>query len=177
MSTDNLILSAQFLTPTRFAASIKKFPGVEFNVNKFTLPSISLGKVDQPNMMSAQVAWPGEKLVLEPLTFTFLVDEELANYFEIADWMFTLGTPFDYISYNQQTNSTLDSMSTDITLITRSNSKNATNAIHFIGCIPMFLSQVDFSTGDVSTDPIEAQATFFYERYYRERILTSPDTK
>lgn len=182
MSTDQQIGSAQFLLPTRFAVAVKRLPNVEFNVNAIDFPSIELGQVEQPNVFSAQLLWPGEKLVFSPLTIQFIIDEEMNNYFEIVDWMIANGTPSEAIGdglvdlLNQPIGSGAGIMS-DLTVYTLSNAKNPINAITFINAFPTSLSGFQFDTSDMSGDALYATTSFSYERYYRERLPQTPESK
>ena len=82
-----------YADPTKFKFSIVKLPKVEYFCTQVNLPGISISdNYSQPTPFR-DIPLPGEKLRYEPLSVTFLVDENLENYREIHGWMYGIGYP------------------------------------------------------------------------------------
>ena len=82
-----------YADPTKFKFSIIKLPKVEYFCTQVNLPGVSISdNYTQPTPFR-DIPLPGEKLRYEPLSMTFLVDENLENYQEIHGWLRGLGFP------------------------------------------------------------------------------------
>jgi hypothetical protein len=51
-----------------------------------------LGNIDVGNYLKA-IPVPGDQIQFEDLTLQFLVDENMENYLEIHNWIYSLGYP------------------------------------------------------------------------------------
>jgi hypothetical protein len=71
-----------YASPTQFKFSIIKLPKVEFFVTEINLPGIELTSLTQ-NTTLKQIPIPGNDLSYDPLSLTFMVDENFENYQEI----------------------------------------------------------------------------------------------
>ena len=83
-----------YASPTQFKFSIIKLPKVEFFVTEINLPGIELTSLTQ-NTTLKQLPIPGNDLSYDPLSLTFMVDENFENYQEIHGWLVGLGYPRD----------------------------------------------------------------------------------
>jgi len=83
-----------YASPTQFKFSIIKLPKVEFFVTDINLPGIELASLTQ-NTTLKQIPIPGNDLQYDPLTLSFMVDENFENYQEIHGWLVGLGYPRD----------------------------------------------------------------------------------
>ena len=83
-STDN----PNLLSNVSFNMDISKFPGMNFYVQSVTLPGVSLSEIiiptGLPRIPYKEVSGSAQ---FEPLSVTFLVDEDMNNYFEIWNWV------------------------------------------------------------------------------------------
>jgi len=83
-----------YASPTQFKFSIIKLPKVEFFVTEINLPGIELNSLTQ-NTTLKQIPIPGNDLQYDPLSLSFMVDENFENYQEIHGWLVGLGYPRD----------------------------------------------------------------------------------
>lgn len=83
-----------YASPTQFKFSIIKLPKVEFFVTEINLPGIELTSLTQ-NTTLKQIPIPGNDLSYDPLSLSFMVDENFENYQEIHGWLVGLGYPRD----------------------------------------------------------------------------------
>ena len=81
-----------YASPTQFKFSIIKLPKVEFFVTDINLPGIELTSLTQ-NTTLKQIPIPGNDLQYDPLSLSFMVDENFENYQEIHGWLDGLGYP------------------------------------------------------------------------------------
>ena len=93
--------SINFLSPVGFKFNIEFLPLTNWFLTSVNLPGIALAEIVQPTqLMQAQV--PGNDLVFDPLTISFLVDENMNNWRELYDWLIGLGFPSEYSEYKTQ---------------------------------------------------------------------------
>ena len=84
ISSDN----PNLLSNVSFNMDMGKFPGMNFYIQSVTLPGVSLSEIVIP---TGPIRVPYKEVSgsaqFEPLSVTFLVDEDMNNYFEIWDWV------------------------------------------------------------------------------------------
>ena len=81
-----------YSSPTQFRFIIHQLPKVEFFTTAANIPDISLGELVIPTPYK-QIPILGDQLTFGNLNISFIVDEELANYKTIHDWMIGIGFP------------------------------------------------------------------------------------
>lgn len=88
--------NTNLLVPNRFVLSFIRLPNMQFFCQTVNLPGINLSPIPR-NTPFVDLQVPGEKLMYDPLSVTFLVDEDLRSWREIHDWMrgITFPTKFD----------------------------------------------------------------------------------
>ena len=79
-----------FLKPNAFRMMIKSLPLVTYFIQSAQLPEISLGVAMQATPL-VDIPHPGDKMVYDPLTVTFKVQESLEDYNELYMWITGLG--------------------------------------------------------------------------------------
>ena len=86
------------LSPNGFQFSITKLPDITFHCQQVNLPGINLGEPAFSTPFSTQPV-PGDTLQYEPLNLQFMVDENMANYKILYNWIVALGFPESYDQY------------------------------------------------------------------------------
>ena len=81
-----------YLSPLGFRFMVKKLPNVNYFCQVVTLPNISMNVIESTTPFST-IPRVGDKLIYDPLTIRFRVDEDLKNYLEIHNWLVGLGHP------------------------------------------------------------------------------------
>ena len=103
MTTNNTMsrqpTAQDYASPTQFRFNIIKLPKVEYFCTKVNIPGISLGGTMSQATRFKDLPIPGDKLSYEPLSMTFLVDENLENFQEIHGWLVGLGFPRDHAEF------------------------------------------------------------------------------
>jgi hypothetical protein len=91
MTTHSTALNNQpanlnFLPTNNIQFGIKKAPNLSFFCQEANIPDISLPPVNIPNPFVNTPQY-GDHIEFDPLTIKFRVDELMANYMEIHNWM------------------------------------------------------------------------------------------
>jgi hypothetical protein len=164
---DNTPVNKNFLSPLNFVFQIKRSPHLNFFIQKVNLPSLSLNYPQQPNPFTT--IWvPGEHLTYGTLDVEFKVDEDLQNWFEIHNWLRSLGFPDNFGEYNtieKQTPTSGKGIRSDISLILLNAVKLPRWEVTFREAFPTSLSALQFGTTDESVNYITATASFRFILY------------
>lgn len=178
-----------YADPTKFKFSIAKLPKVEYFCTQVNLPGISISdNYTQPTPFR-DIPLPGEKLRYEPLSVTFLVDENLENYQEIHGWLRGLGFPGGHEEFKKLLDAGSDRFPTsksstlgdagrvkfnapntggilsDSTLSILTSKNNPVTEVRFRDCFPISLSSLQYNQQATDTDYLTATVTFEYKIY------------
>lgn len=148
---------------------IDRIPNVNFFCTSASLPGISATAVRQPTPFT-DVKHTGDKLVFQPLIVNFIVDESMANWKEIFDWMVSYGTPDNFeqfvnpsVPHRQQYRSKLS----DARLLIPNNLYNTQHEYTFEDVFPIDISDIVFDTQISGVSNAVCTATFEYTQYYK----------
>ena len=178
-----------YADPTKFKFNIVKLPKVEYFCTQVNLPGISIAdNYSQPTPFR-DIPLPGEKLRYEPLSVTFLVDENLENYQEIHGWLVGLGFPRDHTEFQNLVGAGSDrfpisneSVSTepgkvkfgttdqgpifsDATLTVLSSKNNPQVEIRFRDLFPVSLTGLQYDQQATDVEYLTSTVTFRYTIY------------
>ena len=167
-----------YADPTKFKFSIIKLPKVEYFCTQVNLPGVSIAdNYTQPTPFR-DIPLPGEKLRYEPLSMTFLVDENLENYQEIHGWLRGLGFPGGHAEFktlldrgsdrfptSKSTTPNQGGIFSDATLNILTSKNNPVTEVRFNDCFPISLSGLQYTQQATDTDYLTATVTFEYKLY------------
>jgi len=124
----NTEVQTNILKNYQFKFDIDMFPNVTYHVRDCQLPSVS---TDQPVFATPHrdLILPGSKIIFDPLTITFLVDDDLKNYKEVYYWLLKIA--FDKASFK--------SLRSDAVLHILNGDLTPKTSIKFINCAPNLL--------------------------------------
>ena len=88
------IENRNFLSPIGFKFNISRARGVDFFCQSANIPSMSIGAADTYTTVN-KIPQPGDEIAYEDLFVRFLVDENMKNWYQIANWMREIATPYD----------------------------------------------------------------------------------
>ena len=179
------------LTPTGFRLVIDKIRGVDFFAQKATLPSISLNPADTYTRFN-KIPQPGDEIQYSPLELSFLVDENMKNWYQVHDWMKEIGTPysskeFKYkrgeIESENKRNSPVDisnitnQWTSDASLFVLSSQYRPVAEYVFRNAWPSSLTGLPFDTTSPDDTPLTAQLSLLYSHfdYYIYDAATATD--
>jgi len=150
-----------------FKFMIKRAPTVAFYLKTINLPGIQLGSSDFDSALT-KAPIPGDKLTYNELSIEFILDENLNNYFEIADWIKAIGFETAYDEYKTLL-STDGSPYTDATLIITSNQSNPKLEIAFEELFPVSIDDIPLTSAEDNV--ILVSATFRFRRWNKKVII------
>jgi hypothetical protein len=162
-----------FLAQPNFRFFIKKTPNVNYFIQDINLPGISIPQTEHPNPFT-RIPYSGDHIDWEPLNVTFMVDEDMANYLEIWNWLVALGFPQNHDQYRALASikkETGDGMISDASLMLLSSKMNSMFDITFIDAFPVALSGINFSSTTNDYQFLTATATFAYTYYTINSLL------
>lgn len=183
-----------YLRPNGFRFIIQSLPKVTYFCQAANIPSINLGFAVQPTSL-INIPRPGEKIDFGELTVRFLIQEDMANYIELYNWITALGFPSDHSQFqsrfiqqsfrNPQVNNTDMGANTvltvprktdlteysDATLMVLDSNNNSVAQLDFADCFPTSLSGVDFDISSGQTQYFSAVAVFKYRVFTVKSLL------
>ena len=157
-----------FLSPLGFRFFIKKLPNVNFFVQKVNVPGISIAQSPSMPTPFTKIPYAGDHLEFDELQITYTVDEDLANYLEIHNWIKGLSFPENFSQYAdlaKKPKVTGEGLRSDASLIITTNGKSPNFECVFEDVFPISISNMNFETTDDSVNYIEATATFLYTQF------------
>lgn len=184
-----------YLSPNGFRFMIQSLPRVTYFCQSANIPSMNLGFAVQPTPL-VNIPKPGEKIDFGDLTIKFLIQEDMANYIELYNWVIALGFPENHRQFQQRfieqsfRNPQLN-MNTDVgandkttvqrrtdvteysdaTLMVLGSDNNVVARLNFLDCFPVSLSGVDFDVSNGDTQYFTAQAVFKYRVFTVESLV------
>lgn len=159
------------LSPNGYKFAIEKIPNLSYFCQEVNLPSITLGEATQATPLTP-IALPGDQVTYDMLTLDFLLDNKMANYVAIHDWITGLGFPIDnsqYSSYtgaNAQTGLSENSKAfSDATLQVLDSFNNPIRNIQFIDIVPQTLEALTFTSTSQDVVYLVGRVSFRYTYY------------
>lgn len=181
--------SQDYASPTQFKFNVLKLPKVEYFCTAVNIPGITLGGNMSQQTPFKDIPLPGDKLTYEPLSMTFLVDENLENFQEIHGWLVGLGFPRDHNEFRDLVSSGNDrfpaknqSISNEIgkvkygaantggtysdaTLTILTSKNNSQLEVRFRNMFPTGLTGLSYNQQAADVDYLTATVSFEYEIY------------
>ncbi len=151
-----------------------------------------MGFVNQPTPF-VDIPRPGEKINFGEFSIKFLIQEDMANYIELYNWLIALGFPENHRQFQQrftqQSFRTSEPGETDVRPDGRPNLRSTditeySDAVlmvidsdnlpiaqlNFFDCFPISLSGIEFDISTGNTQYFAAQATFRYRMFTVESL-------
>ena len=159
------ITNESYLQPISFQFQCPKTPTLNYFVQSVTIPAVDSAAALQP---TALVPSPvtGQDFTYNPLTVSFIVDENMDNWLEIYNWMLSTKATdrFDRVS------APADQFA-DASVLVMNNKMQAIRRVEFYRIFPTNLSEISFDSANTDPSPILATATFAYTFYEVSEIL------
>ena len=170
---DTVTVNRNLLSPLGYKVVLKRAPNVVFWCQKFPIPGIEIGVVNVPTPL-IDLQYPGEHMKFDDLEIIFKVDDDLANYIELFNWIVALGKPDSFNQYAQiaaQPEISGLGISCDITALIVDAKRNVNIAITFADAFITALSGITFDSTLEDITYVNAAARFNYRRYYIEKVV------
>ena len=176
------IENRNFLSPVGFMFTIERLRGVDFFCQSANIPALSLGSADTGTLLN-KIKNPGDELQYEDLYLRFLVDENMKNWYQVANWMREIATPYSNTEFRYNRGSiksvnkrmaTYDVASAnnqwrcDCSLLILSSNYRVVSEIVFRDAWPTSLSTLNFdsSVPDVNYFTAEVGLKYNYYDYF-----------
>lgn len=155
-----------FLFEHCFKFQLERLPNTTFFCQSVNMPGMSIGVAKQPTRFGIEYKWPGNVATIEDLRIGFVVDEDLANYIEIRNWMRSIlpMNGFDeMLEHSRQYFS-------EATLFLLNSAKQPNKRVQFKNCFPVNLSGIQFSSTNDDDTPKLADCTFMFSDFEIEDV-------
>jgi hypothetical protein len=158
------------LSSNGFNFSISKLPEVSFFCQEVTLPSMTLPTFDMNTPLSA-LPFSGEILSFDDLNIQFLIDENMANYKAIFNWLIGLGFPSDskqfqdYIDTQDNFGHRLIKEFSDGVLQILGSNSQPVQTVRFIDLVPININSLTFQSTSTDVNYLVGNATFKIREY------------
>lgn len=158
-------VNKSFLSNNKFEFSLDRIPNFTFLVQSINLPSITLQST-QINTPFTALKVPGNIIVFNTMSLTFMIDEDMESWHEIYDWITQLGNPegLDKRGSLKGPRGSNRDIYSDGTLIVNTNSNNPNWKITFTDMYPTDIGEVQFSTTE-SQEFLTSTVSFDYTYY------------
>lgn len=160
-----------FLSDNKFQFVIDRLPNLTFFIQTINLPGITLLSTTVNNPF---VATPiaGNQLIFGQLTAGIIVDENLEGWSEIYNWIVQLGNPqtLDKIGNLTKLPGKNNSITSDASLLIKTNSNNPNILIKFIDLFPVEIGEISFTSIGNSQEFTTSSVTFGYSYYTKELV-------
>ena len=158
-----------FLSPVGFKFLIERIPTVEFFCQTVNIPEISIGNRTIETRVKAYDT-PGDKMTFGDLNLTFMINENMDNYYEIYKWLKGLTNPKEeqeFMNYMMGVKEAgrkgnFQKATTDARLLVLDSNMNTITTTVFMNLFPTSLSGVRFSADPTDIDYVTADVTFKY---------------
>lgn len=159
------------LSNVTFNMSIQKFPQINFYVQSVTLPGVTISEIMIP---TGPVRIPYKEISgsaqFEPLSVTFLVDEDMHNYFEIWDWIqIVAGMDNDKYIELMRNDPLKAGVKTNINLSILTSHRNNNINFEFIDAFPTGVEALTFDFRSPSVDYQPMTVAFNYSHFTYKR--------
>ena len=185
------IENRNFLSPIGFQFTIDRMRGVDFFCQSANIPAISLGAATTSTRLN-KIPNPGDELQYEDLFIRFLVDENMKNWYQVANWMREIATPYSTreFKYNRgdiksvnKGEAGVDRASgnnqwrTDCSLLVLSSNYRVVSEFVFRDAWPTSLTTLNFdaSAPDINYFTAEVSLKYNYYDYFIYEAATATD--
>lgn len=171
-----------YLKPNGFKFQIHNLPNVSYFCQAANIPAIQLGAPTMPTPLS-DLPVPGDKLSYGDLVIRFLVQENMANYTELYNWLIGLGFPNDrqeYKNWNESQRYRFPAIAdkrigalgnfSDADFFILDSDNNPNVKITYYDVFPVSLEALDFDISTGRADFLVGIAAFKYRHYTIERV-------
>ena len=167
--------NTNYLQPTKFLLTFDRLGDVQYFCQTVNIPGVNLGQAPF-NTPLLDVFVPDRKMIYNPLSIHFTIDESLNGWQQLHAWFRSIASPTSFDERNRltslqnakKTSSSLDSYS-DATLTILSALNNPILRVKFYNVFPITLSDILFDTTQSADDIITADCVFTFDYFDFEK--------
>jgi len=167
--------NTNLLQPTKFLLTFDRIGSVQYFCQSVNLPGVNLGQAPI-NTPTLDIFAPGNKILYNPLSIQFLVDEKLDGWQQLHAWFRSIASPESFEErkrltdlQNQYSSGNLKNYS-DGTLTILSSLNNPILRVRFFNMFPISLSDIVFDTRQSAEDVITADVVLQFDYFNFETI-------
>lgn len=150
------------LSVLNYKVKILGAKNVELRCQSVNVPGLNLGTapVATPFLMMQE---PGTISYSGPLSMSFMIGENLADYLEIFNWIIGLGTPDGFDQPYERKFS-------DASVLILSSSYKPIFNIRFVNIFPLSITPIEFSSTLTDIQYVTGQVSFNFDRFYYDTV-------
>ena len=159
------------LSPNGYMFTLARLPSLSFFCQEVSLPAITLPEATQLTPFT-KVPLSGDQIDFDTLRVQFLIDEKMANYRAIHDWIVGLGFPQNNEQYTFEVGnspvpglSEVAKSSSDASLVILGNNNTPIQVIQFADCVPESLESITFASTNQDVQYLIGSCSFRYSYY------------
>ena len=150
-----------FLNPIGFLLKLEKFEGTDFFCQSVNLPDINMPAIEVGSPFRSLPIIPGGGVSFGDLTVSFIVDEDLKNYYSIHKWMRDNGNA------DQMARTTPEKdIYTNGLLHIGTSAYNPAFVVEFRDLFPVSLTNLQFDATIGDVEYITAEVTFKHQQFF-----------
>ena len=161
-----------FLSPVGFKFVIGRTPNVDYFCQSASIPPVEIGTKEIATPVK-EYSLPGDKMTFGDLNLSFLVNEDLDNYYEIYRWLKGLTNPKhqeEFYQYLETVNEQgrpedFDKQMSDARLLILNSNYKPISTVNFFNIFPTSLSTLEFDASATDINYFTAQVNFKYTIY------------
>jgi hypothetical protein len=155
-----------FLSPLGFKFQITKLPNFDYFVQSFDFPALHLNETNDLQTPFNKIIIPGDHTTWDHFSVTFKIDENMAGYFEIYNWIIGIGKPDTFNQYAAIASQPSGfGVEVDADLLILDGAMNPNIKVTFYDVIPVSLSGFKFDSTETDVNYVTATAEFKYREY------------
>jgi hypothetical protein len=158
------------LSPNGFNFSIQKMPGISFFCQEVNLPGLTLPTIEVLNPLG-YTPFAGDIINWDDLSIQFLIDEDMANYRALYDWITGLGFPTDHSQFQDFADSQnnysgrLMKEFSDGTLQILGSNNQPVQTIRYADIVITSIGAMTFTSTSTDVNYLIGNATFKYNMF------------
>lgn len=156
-----------FFLPVQSEFFIKRLPDVEFFCQRVELPGVAMSPTREYNPL-VDIKHPGDVVNFNEFSVTFKVDERMANYLSVMDWIVRLGFPKNhdqYLSLSEKSRWSGDGIFSDCSVFFLNSRGRPQIEATFHEAFPIGISNLVVDSTAEDTQFTTVTATFAYTMY------------
>jgi len=162
-----------FLSPLGYKFTVSKLPNLDYFVQSFDFPRLSLNLTKDIQTPFNKVIVAGDHVTFDTFSLTFKIDENMEGYFELYDWIVGIGKPESFDQYKALVSGGAASgrgVQVDADLIILNGTMNPNIKVTFFDVIPITLSGFKFDSTQQDVNYVTATIDFKYREYQYTRL-------
>jgi hypothetical protein len=168
-------INSNYFNNQSFKFEVETCPTLSEFIQTIGIPSINLGETPHDTAL-IQRKEPGDRLTYGTINISFIVNEDLQNWFEIYEWFTGLGFPDNFQQHSRFKNrhflaeSGVGNLTSTAFLLLYDNNQQPVMKIYFYDVFPISLSEITLTTTDTMTNNVACIVDFQFTNLSVEKL-------